>query len=160
MSQVNSEIVRLVYETVSRHGAEAGAEFADVSVDVVDRTEGDDRPSSGRGALAEVYGRAGQVFDDVRLEPTELIDAGDAVVACVRIGGRTLGTGAESWIRAYHVHWLRKGRTVRLEVCGDRTAALRAAVASGPRETANPASSSPVSPPPPPAGDRPIVPGS
>jgi hypothetical protein len=132
LSQVNSEIVRLVYEAVMRHGPDAGVEFADEAVEVVDHTDGAGGSKVGGPALAEVYARPGLVFEQPAQEPIELIDAGDAVVACLRVGGRTVGSGAESWTRAYHVHWLRAGRTVRLEVCGDRASALRAAVTPEP----------------------------
>ncbi|MGI8462288.1 MAG: nuclear transport factor 2 family protein, partial [Solirubrobacterales bacterium] len=130
MSQINSEILRLAYEAVSRHGPEAGGGFADEGVEIVDGTGVTERRSSGLEALAEVYGRAGRYFDDLTIEPTELIDAGDAVVACLRVGGTALANGAESWSRAFHVHWLRDGRTVRLAVCPDRTSALRTAASS------------------------------
>jgi hypothetical protein len=126
VSEVNAEILRLAYAAISRHGPEAGAEFADETVEILDSTEQPVRRSQGLSALAEIYGQAGSYFDELALLPVELIDAGEAVVVCLRVGG-TAVSGVEAWTRTYHVHWMRDARTVRLEVCGDRVSALRAA---------------------------------
>jgi ketosteroid isomerase-like protein len=61
------------------------------------------------------------------MEPEELIDAGDQVVAFVRVHGRGKGSGAAVDARIAQVWTIRSERAIRLEYYGDRTEALKAA---------------------------------
>jgi ketosteroid isomerase-like protein len=68
----------------------------------------------------------------LRMEVEELADAGDKVVACVRVAaGEIAGEGEPDPYRGreqfYNVITLRDGRVTRIEDHLDRTAALRAA---------------------------------
>jgi ketosteroid isomerase-like protein len=68
----------------------------------------------------------------LRMEVQELADAGDKVVACVRVAaGEIAGEGEPDPYRGreqfYNVITLRNGRVTRIEDHLDRTAALRSA---------------------------------
>jgi ketosteroid isomerase-like protein len=58
------------------------------------------------------------------MEAEELIDAGDQVVAFVRVHGRGKGSGAAVDARIAQVWTIRGGKATRLEYYGDRTQAL------------------------------------
>ena len=82
------------------------------------------RGHEGVRALASlVFG----VFDEYSLEPEELIEAGDAVIAPVHQTGRGKESGIEADVRYILVFKLRRGRAVRVESYYDRREALRAA---------------------------------
>jgi ketosteroid isomerase-like protein len=67
------------------------------------------------------------VFDEYCLEPDELIDAGDAVIAPVHQTGRGRESGIEADVRYILVFKLRRGKAVRVESYYDRREALEAA---------------------------------
>jgi ketosteroid isomerase-like protein len=127
VSQVDIEILKLAYEAISHHGVEAAEQFAEPDVQVLDGGRRTGEAAVGSLALAELFGRYSRPFDDFRIETTELIDAGDRVAVCVRIGGRSRSSGAESWTKVFHVHTMRNGRTARIETFSDRASALSAA---------------------------------
>ena len=60
------------------------------------------------------------------MEAEELIDAGDQVVAFVRVHGRGKGSGAAVEARIAQVWTIRGEKATRLEYYGDRTKALNA----------------------------------
>jgi uncharacterized protein len=66
-------------------------------------------------------------FDDLRAEPEELLDAGDRLVALLRLRGRGRGSGAPFEAHVAHVFEVRAGKIVRWKAYMDRATALRAA---------------------------------
>jgi len=131
MTQVNVEIIRSAYERMSRHGIEDALDA--VAEDAVVRVAGEETELRGPQAFAELCAGYARAFEEFRAEPFELIDAGNAVVAGLRIGGVAAATGTESWARVFHVHTLLLGRTVRLETFHTRAAALRCAAEAADR---------------------------
>jgi ketosteroid isomerase-like protein len=61
-----------------------------------------------------------------RMEPQELIDAGDKVVASVRLVGVGSQSGVEATANAAHMWTFREGRIVRLTVFQTMQEALEA----------------------------------
>jgi ketosteroid isomerase-like protein len=83
----------------------------------------------------EVHGRDGalrfletqmEAFEAMSFEPLELLDAGDSVVASVRIGGRARHTGIELEFERIHVWTYRSGKVLRLEIYPRTREALEA----------------------------------
>lgn len=128
MSQVDLEIIKLAYEAASQHGVEAWNRFADPGIEVVDSGT-DGAPQIGSTAVAELLGRYARQFDEFQIEVVDLIEAGDRVVACLRVGGVTRASGVETWTRTFHVHTVRDGLSARIETYPDRASALLGAAA-------------------------------
>jgi uncharacterized protein len=82
---------------------------------------------TGHAGVRELWSEARNVFGDFRNEPERLIDAGDRVVAFVRVCGVGKGSGIEVETRIAHVLTFLEGKVVRVESYGDRDEALRAA---------------------------------
>ena len=68
-----------------------------------------------------------EVFEEWGFEAEEFADAGHQVVVLVRTSGTAKQSGAAVTIPVAHVHTLRDGRIVRVEVFLDRRDALGAA---------------------------------
>jgi ketosteroid isomerase-like protein len=66
-------------------------------------------------------------FDDLRLEPSEFIDAGDAVVIPMTIRAKLKGSGVEVTNAETMVFWLRDGKVAVVREYRTRDEALEAA---------------------------------
>jgi ketosteroid isomerase-like protein len=66
-------------------------------------------------------------FDDLKIEPLELIDAGEDVVAVLRFGGRAKLSGVETDLTFAVVYTLRDGKVARGREYWTRDEALEAA---------------------------------
>jgi ketosteroid isomerase-like protein len=121
MSDENLEKVRWGYERFAARDLEALLSLFD--------SEAETRDAGGLG-ISETAGgyRHGpqgfllatketlEVFDDYRVEPEELIDVGDTVVAQVRIVGRGKASGALLEESLVHAWTFRDGKVIRGEV--------------------------------------------
>jgi ketosteroid isomerase-like protein len=128
VSQENVEIVRSSWE--ARNRGDRGAALARFARDC----EFDYSSSKGLspvivrglGAFTRRLDEGAEVWDELRWEADEFIDAGDAVVVPGRLHGRGRGSGAETVARAVEVFWLAHGKVVRWRLCHDRAQALEA----------------------------------
>lgn len=69
--------------------------------------------------------QVGEMWDDFRIEPGELIEAGDNVVSCARLSGKGRGSGAQAEMTVFQVWKLRDGKILRITGgYRDRTDAL------------------------------------
>ena len=129
MSQENVEIIRLMYEHFNRTGEPdwelfgPEAEFDATAVVGFGRYQ----INAGREEIMRILGDYAAAFEDWRIEPEEIIDAGDQVVAAVRDGGRLRGTDDEVYNRFTHIWTFRSGKVVRWKTFTDRAEALEAA---------------------------------
>ncbi len=135
MSQENVEVVKLAYEAFARGGLDQYMEhFTD---DVVYRTRRDDpssaasaesRPIRGKGAMRAWLQDWIDMFDGFRMEPLELIDAGeDTVVVVERFGGRAKLSGVETDQTIGDVVTIRNRKIARGHEYPTREQALEAA---------------------------------
>jgi ketosteroid isomerase-like protein len=113
MSQENVEIVRALFDAWERGGLDAAAEFWDPQIDwrAVEGAIDDAGPISGVDAMRAYLQEGLDLFDEVSLEPEELIDAGDQVVAVQRVSGRGKASGIETELRFAVVYTIRNGRS-------------------------------------------------
>ena len=79
-------------------------------------------PEGVRAALEEISAD----WDDLRMEPEEVIDLGDRVLVLVNMHARVRDSSAELDAQVAHVWEFRDGRAVKWDVYGDRTKAMRA----------------------------------
>jgi ketosteroid isomerase-like protein len=132
MSQENVEIVRWAFDAFAQGGLDAmGVFWAD---DIDHRAaEGaiDDRgPIHGKDALRAYLQEWLDLLDDPKLEPVELIDAGeDQVIAVVRGSGRPKGTSAEQELTLSYanLYTIRDGKIAQGREYWTRDEALEAA---------------------------------
>jgi ketosteroid isomerase-like protein len=81
----------------------------------------------GRDGFRRLFENWKAAWNDLRVEPRELIDAGDRLVVTVDITGTGKGSGIPAALRYYDVYTLRDGLISRHDMFPDRAAALTAA---------------------------------
>ena len=128
MSQQNVEIVRRGFVALNR--GDADAVVADMAPDIEWYPTSDFvdiGPFRGHDGVRALMSLVFGVFDGYRLQPEELIDAGDAVIAPVHQTGRGKESGLEADVRYILVFKLSEGKAVRVESYYERHEAFKAA---------------------------------
>jgi ketosteroid isomerase-like protein len=128
MSQENVEIVRRAIEAYGREGLDGSLRYYDPEVEWTS-TGAYIEPATYRGheGVRRYLGTMEEEFDDLRIEPVELIDAGEQVISSVRISGRGKASGAPVALTLISVGSLRDGMVYRVRNYPDMAAALEAA---------------------------------
>jgi ketosteroid isomerase-like protein len=131
MSKENVEVVRRLYGLwPDRISAVEEFLHPDVVIDVRDVVL---TPALYRGfdGVLRFFERVGEIWENLRVEPEELIDAGDNVVAVVRMSGKRRLGGMKDEVQVVTVWTLREGKVLRYTGYRDRSEALEAAGLSG-----------------------------
>jgi ketosteroid isomerase-like protein len=131
MSEENGRVAQAAVDAFNRDGVDGWLEYFTDDVDYR-AAEGaiDDRgPIHGKDALRAYAEDWTEMFDDVRFEPVEVIDAGDdTVIAVMRISARPKGTSAEALtLSVAGVNTIRDGKIARSREYWTREEALEAA---------------------------------
>ena len=115
MSQENVEVVRRCYAVWESRDFSTIPELAHDDV-VVDVSRNIFNPGIHRGidGFLRFVEQIDEVWDDLRLEPEELIDAGDKVVAAVHLSGTGHASGAGADMRMFAIWTLRDGKVARV----------------------------------------------
>jgi ketosteroid isomerase-like protein len=125
MSAENVAAVRAYYDAFNRGDDEAAEAFLaeDIVVDYSRRTI---EPGVARGREAAIAAaqRVREAWGELAVEPQELVERGDRVIAVVVNRARGAASGAETSSRTAQVWTLRDGRAVRFEYFGDPEEAL------------------------------------
>ena len=127
MSRHNVEVVRRAYEHFNRSGE---VDYSVLDPEVVydlSRRTFDPLVFRGHEGVREFVRLTREQWGSRRMEPRDLIDAGDKVVASVRLVGVGRQSGVETTANAAHVWTFREGRIVRLTVFQTTEEALEAA---------------------------------
>ena len=130
MSQENVEIVRQVYELLERRDWDSMGDLFDPNVEQHGTVGGVEEGNVARGfrQVRQIWEQEDdEIWDEHRLDPQELIDAGDRVVVFQREYQRGKSSGVELVVDTASIIDLRGGRVVRMQGYMDRAAALRAA---------------------------------
>jgi ketosteroid isomerase-like protein len=126
MSQESVEIVRAGYELFNRTH-ELDVDTVHPSIEWHTR---DDLPDSGthRGyaGVAQLFSSWVEAFEDFRVDPEELIDADDFVVAVVRLRGRVKGSGRDVEMEETHLWRQVNGKTTEVREYQTKAEALEA----------------------------------
>src|SRR4051812_38330350 len=126
MSQQDVVLLESFYKAVNAGGLESLLAFA--HPEFVYRTR-KELPGGGTYALEGALDRMSslrELFDEIRWEPQEFIDAGERVVVVVRQMARGRGSGASVEGQIVHVWLLRDGKVKELSVYSHRGEALEA----------------------------------
>ncbi len=130
MSQENVEIVRRIYESLTRGDDDwRGLVAPEVVIDFSRRRID---PFVARGlddpALTSFQAQASEIWEGLPAwESEELIEAGDKVFAFIRSSGRGKGSGAMVEARVANVWTFRDGKPVEFTYFGEDRAAAREA---------------------------------
>jgi|tagenome__1003787_1003787.scaffolds.fasta_scaffold18988588_2 ketosteroid isomerase-like protein len=128
MSQENVKIVGRFVAAWARDDLAAAAELAHPEVEQHPTVGGVERGRVLRGVdeIRQDYERVEETWDEHRVEPEKIIDAGDRVVLFQREFQRGKSSGVELEIEAAVIFDLRAGRITRVQGYMDRAAALEA----------------------------------
>jgi ketosteroid isomerase-like protein len=128
MSQENVEMIRAGFAAYNRGDVEATLEAYDPAVVFVTLLMGNHH---GKQALRRFHEENLKTLSGYRLEPEELIDLGDKVIAVVRMAGAGRVSGIALGDQIALLFTLRDGLVVRQQTLRSREDALEAA---GPSE--------------------------
>ena len=126
MSQENVKVVRRGYEHFNGSGE---VDYSVLDPEVVydlSRRTFDPLVFRGYEGVGEFLRLIREQWGSRRMEPQDLIDAGDKVVAYVRLVGVGRRSGVETMANAAHVWTFREGKIVRLTVFQTMEEALEA----------------------------------
>ena len=129
MSQENVEVVRRAINARNRGDRDAALAAASPDIEFDFSTSAGPYAGIYKGveAIMRLWDGMEDVFSELRWEPQEFIDAGDAVVVSMHFHTRGRGSGVESVARGAGVYWFKDGKVVRYKQCQTRADALEAA---------------------------------
>ena len=131
MSKENVGVVQAATAAFARDGVDGWLEYFtdDVDYRAAEGAIDDGGPIHGKDALRAYAEDWTGMFDDVRFESVEVIDAGDdTVIAVMRISGRPKGTSSEALtLSVAGVNTIRDGKIARTREYWTREEALEAA---------------------------------
>ena len=131
MSQENVERVRAVYECMARGDFRASADHLAPGFEW-EQLRGAVEPGSHRGAgVGLALGRIFEVYENLRIEAEECIDAGEKVVVVARIHGKARGSGMQLDEQFAFVWTVRDDKPARMEQYASRREALQAVGLTG-----------------------------
>jgi ketosteroid isomerase-like protein len=128
VSQENVEIVNALYDAFARGGFDAAADYWDPSMDyrAIEGAVDEAGVLQGLEAYGSYIEDWIQAFGELRVEPEELIDAGDQVVVVAHLTGRMKASDALVDMRLAIVYTVRNGKIVRGREYATRAEALKA----------------------------------
>jgi ketosteroid isomerase-like protein len=127
MSQENIDRLRGGYEAFARRDLDAALGMMDPEIEAHDAPEAPDATvHRGREAVRRDWEQMFALFEDFTIDIEEVFDAGEELVAFLRLSGRGRESGAEVEARMAHVWTIREGRATRLRQYLNRAAALEA----------------------------------
>ena len=127
MSQENVELVRRSYEAYALGDIEGALAAIDPQVEVHDQDIPDADGYRGHEGMFRWQADWDSSWESWRWEPEEFIDAGDRVVAVLRVYAKGRGSGVEIERLDGAVWTVRNGKGIRLDYYGSKAEALEAA---------------------------------
>ena len=127
MARENVEIVRAAYEALNREDWDAAFRVADPDFEVTFQRGPFQGTYRGREKLQAILNDQRQAFDAWIMEPIELLESGDQIVAIVISRLRPKDTEAEIELRNGHLWTVREGTLISLVGFPDPDDALRSA---------------------------------
>jgi ketosteroid isomerase-like protein len=119
------ERLRRGYAAFNEGGIDAILDWLASDITVQDRESGPDRETHhGVAGIKELFESMMEAFDELRLEPVEMIRVGPHIVVALRQHARGRGSGAEVEGSTAHVWTLKKGKPVSLRIFRDKERAL------------------------------------
>ncbi|HXO19656.1 MAG TPA: nuclear transport factor 2 family protein [Thermoanaerobaculia bacterium] len=123
MASLRIETLRAGYRAFNRRDVEKALQMLDPQVEWPNRIAR--RVLCGQQALRQYWTRQFRLFD-CRVEPEELVEEGDRILAIVRQRVRRLSSGAQQDLQIGHLYTFRGVRAMKMQVFTDLEAAKRA----------------------------------
>ncbi len=127
MSSQNLEILRGVYERWSQGDFRETGLYDPLIVFVMRPQFPDAGTYLGTEAVAEYMRSFLEPWEQLTIEATEMIEAGDSAVVAVTQSGVGGGSGAATELRYFHVWTFRGGKVIRFETVRERADAFETA---------------------------------
>ena len=125
MSQENVERMELFYERLNEGGIAAVPTLLDPNVEWWTRADNPDTAVvKGHDGVSALWAEITDVLEELRVEPTEIIDAGEYVVVSLHQVARTRGVRIEQ--HEVHVIRLRDGSVIEIREYHEKDEALKA----------------------------------
>ena len=126
MSQENVEVVTRIYDAFNRGDSGAVVEASDEDVSIQDYGVLDGESYHGRGGVLQFLSFQAASFRGQRVEAQEVIEAGDTLVAVVRLSVEGASSGVPVATEFAHVWEFRAGKVRQLQVYRTKAEALQA----------------------------------
>jgi ketosteroid isomerase-like protein len=131
MSQENVETISAMFAIVNERGVGAATEaFGDLLAPdfALEEAAGlpDPEAYTGREAFIENMAKLEESFEELRMEPVEIVDLGEKVIVLVSMSGRGQGSGVPVETTFAQLWSLRDGKAVSLRDFATKTEALEA----------------------------------
>jgi ketosteroid isomerase-like protein len=123
----NIEIVRALYEAMNEQDLPRARELTHPEAEWISDPRLGMEPLRGREAIFGFFMDQAEMFEGLRVEVERLTEAGDKVLALIRVTGQGQASGAAVDISIGHVWTIRDAVAIRGEGYGDRDEALQAA---------------------------------
>ena len=129
VSRENVDIVRAMLEAFNRGDMRSFLDMCDPGIEWdLSRRLIDPATYHGHAGIENFFDQQREAWEEApRMEPEDLMESGDQVVAFVRVRGRGKGSGARVDARIAQIWTIRERKATRLEYYGDRREALKAA---------------------------------
>ena len=125
----NVETLRRSYEALSRGDVSQVLEVIDENIVWQEGARSPEAGSHhGRESFEAFFRSWLASFDEFTIEPLEVIERGDVLIAVVRQSGRGQASGIEVSVELAHAWTIRDGRAVRWRAFGGREEALEAVI--------------------------------
>jgi ketosteroid isomerase-like protein len=133
VSQENVDRVRRSYDAFNTGDLDAWIEeFLDPEIEwQAAREDPDAALHRGHDEIRRYAAQWTEAYEDLRLNPLEVLDAGDRVFSWVHVTGRGRASGMALDMEQAQVGTIRDGKTVRVDEYFDKTEALEAAGLGG-----------------------------
>jgi ketosteroid isomerase-like protein len=127
MSEENVETVRSAYGAILRGDWDAAFEAAEPDFELVPPDQSpNSAPVRGVHEVKAWFTDQEQMVGDLSVEVEELVEAGQSIVALIRLRIHPHGADADFELQIAHLWTLRGGKLIRCEVVPDRERALEA----------------------------------
>jgi uncharacterized protein len=126
MSEAYVDQLRRGYEALNRGDVSVVLELLDPDIEWHEPSPSPDAGSHrGRDSFERFIRGWIESFDGFRIEPEQVVERGDRLIAVVRQSGRGRASGVEVEARLAHVWAVEDGRAIRWEAIPDADQALR-----------------------------------
>jgi ketosteroid isomerase-like protein len=128
MSAADVEIVKQLLERMSGGGVDFALELVseDFSVEIPSELSAEPDTYQGHAGARRYFEGFDGLIDDVRFEPLEFFDEGEAVLVWLTLSGRGAASGIEVEQAAAVLVWLEGGKVVRMQPFPDLESAREA----------------------------------
>jgi ketosteroid isomerase-like protein len=128
MSESDAATVRLLFERFGRDGLEHALELMseDFVVKVPGSMSAEPDVYEGHDGARRYFAGFDGLMEDVRFEPIDIVDQGEAVIVWLRLSGRGAASGIEVEQHAAVVSWVEDGKVTRMEPYPDMDEAREA----------------------------------